>query len=244
MSANFLKLPGELRNRVYELCLLHQEHIHPWIGYTRQEITYGLLRANKAIHREASSVLYGQNCFNFTMATPEDLASFLETIGRKNTDCIRHVYIDFPEFHYLDPEHVILEEGSLAILANIRSGCANLSTLTTSLYSTNAMELRLDALDFPKIISEALELVNTRFQTISSLQEIIVEVYENGPSDYIRRKMESYGWKISVESDIEDDWDDDYSRDPRDDYGTDNDDLEDVDYDIDDDSDFWRRAAD
>jgi hypothetical protein len=33
-------------------------------------------------------------------------------------------------------------EGSLGILANIQSNYANLTTLTTSLYSTNAIELR------------------------------------------------------------------------------------------------------
>jgi hypothetical protein len=44
------------------------------------------------------------------------------------------------------------------------------------------MALKLDALDYPKIITEALKLVNTRFRAISSLQEIVVEVYEDGPS--------------------------------------------------------------
>ena len=53
-----------------------------------------------------------------------------------------------------------------------------------------------------------------------NLEDIIVEVYEDGPSDYIRRKMENYGWIVStieyVEEwgsdrsfgDFEDDWDD------------------------------------
>jgi hypothetical protein len=247
MSANFLKLPSELRNSVYELCLLHQEPISPWTDYNqRQELTPGLLRANKTVHREASSLFYAQNRFDFTMATPEDVASFLGTIGRNNADCIRHVCVDFPKFSYLEFGDVTLDEGSIGILANIQSGCANLITLTTSLYSTNAMELRLDALDNPKIVTEALKLVDTRFRAISSLQEIIVGVYEDGPSGYIRKKMESYGWTISTTeyveewgtersfSDIEDDWDHDYGYD----------DLGDDDYDIDNDSDFWRRAGD
>ena len=49
------------------------------------------------------------------------------------------------------------------------------------------MELKLDALDNPKIVTEALQLVNTRFRAISSLQEIIVKVYKEGPRGYIRR---------------------------------------------------------
>jgi len=246
MPANFLNLPSELRNRVYELCLLHQEPIHPWMDYNhRQELTPGLLRANKTVHREASSLLYAQNRFDFATATPEDVASFLKTIGDNNAACIRHICIDFPSLRDLEPGNVTLEEGSDGILANIQSSCANLRTLTTSLSSTHAMELRLDALDNPKIVIEALMLVNTRFRAILSLQDIIIEVYEDGPSGYMRRKMENHGWTVRITEyveewgsdrsfgDFEDDWDHDYGYDDYDD-----------DYDIDNDSDFWRRAAD
>jgi hypothetical protein len=68
-----------------------------------------------------------------------------------------------------------------------------LRTLTTFLYNTNVMEHRLDALDNPKIVTEALTLFDTRFRAISSLQETIVGVYGDGPSGYIRKKMESHG---------------------------------------------------
>jgi hypothetical protein len=161
-------------------------------------------------------------------------------------ELIRYVCISFPNLRDLEPGNVTLEESSISILANIQSGCVNLSTLTTSVHSTDAMVLKLDALDYPKIITEALKLVDARFRAISSLQEINVEVYEDGLSDYIRRKMESHGWTVSaieyVEEwgsdrslgDFEDDWHWDH-------YGYD--DLGDRDYgyndyDIDNDSDF------
>jgi len=71
---------------------LHQELTDPWIDYNqRQELTPGLLRANKTVHREASSLFYAQSRFDFTMATPEDVALFLGTIGRNNADYIRLV---------------------------------------------------------------------------------------------------------------------------------------------------------
>jgi len=189
--------------------------------------------------------LYAQNRFDFATATPEDVASFLKTIGDNNAACIRYICIDFPSLRDLEPGNVTLEEGSDGILANIQSSCANLRTLTTSLSSTHAMELRLDALDNPKIVIEALMLVNTRFRAILSLQDIIIEVYEDGPSGYMRRKMENHGWTVRITEyveewgsdrsfgDFEDDWDHDYGYDDYDD-----------DYDIDNDSDFWRRAAD
>jgi hypothetical protein len=108
-------------------------------------------------------IFYAQNRFDFTMGTPEDVASFLGQIGRNHADYNRHICVNFPKFLYLDPGDVTLEDDSVGILTNIQSGCANLSTLTTSLYSTNAMELRLDALDNPKVVTEALKLVNTHF---------------------------------------------------------------------------------
>ncbi|CAF9924692.1 hypothetical protein IMSHALPRED_006266 [Imshaugia aleurites] len=246
MPANFLKLPSELRNSVYELCLLHQEPIDPCTGYNqRQELTPGLFRTNKIVHREASSLFYAQNRFDFTAASPEDVASFLGTIGRNNADYIRHVCVNFPELHHLEPREVTLEDGSIGTFANIQSGCANLKTLTTSLYTTNAMMLRLDALDNLKIVTEALKLVDTLFRASASLQEIIVEVYEDGQSDYIRREMVKHGWTISAVEYVEE-WGTDRSFGDIDcdhDHGSD-DHLGDDDYDIDNDSDFWRRAAD
>ena len=113
-----------------------------------------------------------------------------------------------------------------------------------SLYSTNAMELRLNALDNPKVVTEALRLVNTHFRAISFLHEIIVEVYEDGPSDHIRRKMESYGWTMSVAEYMEEkNFDRSFSDFEYDDYRYDSD-GDDHNYDIDSDSDFWRRGAD
>ncbi len=247
MSSNFFSLPREVRDQIYELVLLHQELIDPWVDYDRrQKLTPKLLHVNKTIHREASSLFYAQNRFDFTMGTPEDVASFLGQIGRNNADYIRHIYVGFPKFLYLDPGDVTLEDDSVGILANTQSGCANLSTLTTSLYSTNAIELRLDALDNPKVVTEALNLVNTHFRGLSSLQEIIVEVYKDGPSDYIRRKMESHGWTISISEYVEEeDFDRSFSDFEYDDYGYDSGgDDDDDDDDINNDSDFWRRAAD
>jgi hypothetical protein len=241
MSTSFLKLPRELRDRVYELCLLHQEPLDPWIKYNwtnynqRQELTIGLLRANKIVHREASLLFYAQNHFDFSIATPQEVASFLGTIGCNNSDFIQHICINFPNLRDLEPGNVALEESSRSTLANIHSRCTSLSTL--SLYGTNAMLLKLDALDYPKIITEALRLVDTRFRAISTLQEVIVEIYEDGPSGYIRREMESHGWTISVTfGAFEDDWSYDYG------YGY-SDYDNDVAYDVDN-SDFWRRAGD
>lgn len=235
--AGFLSLPSELRNEIYELILLCQEPIDPSDKYNRrqQQLTPGLFRANKAVHGEASSLFYSRNRFDFTNATPKEVSLFIEQIGSSSSGCIRHILIDFPQFLNLGSDDVTLVEDSVSILAIIQSGCANLSTLTTSIDSTDAMESRLDDLDNHKVATEVLSLVDSRFKAISSLQQIILEVYEDGPSDHIRRIIESYGWTMNKREYVEEDYrmrsfsdDDDYYDD----------------YDIDNDSDFWRRTAD
>jgi hypothetical protein len=105
------------------------------------------------------------------------------------------------------------------------------------------MEVKLDSLDYPKIAAKGLALADACFRAISSLQDIIVEVYEDGPSDYIRREMKNHGWTINaIEYVEESDFDRSFS-DIEDDYLYDDGSGGD-DYDIDDDSDFWRRARD
>jgi hypothetical protein len=59
-------------------------------------------------------------------------------------------------------------------------------------------------------------------------------VYEDGSSGYIRREIESRGWKISV-SEYMEEWDTDIEGDWDHDYGYD---------DLGGDSDLWRRARD
>lgn len=120
MSSNFFSLPRELRDQIYELVLLHRELINPSPeSDLRQKLTPKLLRVNKTIHREASSLFYAQNRFDFSLGTPYDVASFLEQIGRNNADYIQHVYVGFPKFLYLDPGDITLKDDSVGILANI-----------------------------------------------------------------------------------------------------------------------------
>ncbi|KAH7123873.1 hypothetical protein B0J11DRAFT_568798 [Dendryphion nanum] len=200
MPITFLSLPSEVRNDIYGRLLLRQQYIacptqSVFRRFQPRELTPGLLRVNKMIHGEASSLLYAQNHFNLTMCTSEDVTSFFKQIGYKNANYIRHIYIKFPRFRYLDMEDVTIEDDSLRILEIIRDHCHKLSTITTSLSSTNDMELRLDALDHLKIVGKAMALVDTCFRAISSLEEIIAEVYEDGPSGHIRREMKRLGWK-------------------------------------------------
>jgi hypothetical protein len=142
MPVNFFTLPRELRDKIYELCLLLDEPINPWDGFCREpdnpwddlhlyhDLAPGLLGVNKTINSETRFLLY-RNCFDFTTANPEMLSSFLETIGN-NADCIRHVYVNFPSLYNLSPGYVSFGEDDTRIFASIQSSCVNLRTLTTS----------------------------------------------------------------------------------------------------------------
>jgi hypothetical protein len=202
MTTNFLSLPSELRNRIYELVLLDERYINSWAcSYSYRPPTIGLLCANKTIHREASSLLYAQNRFDLTANKPQ-LVAFLDQIGC-NATYIRHICIKFPTFCSLDRHNVTLEDDSLHILAKIQSVCTNLSTLATTLYSTDAVTLELDALDNPNIVVQALAHVNAHFRAILSLQEIVVEIYEERPSAHTRKTMENLGWNLELQENSE-----------------------------------------
>jgi hypothetical protein len=199
MVANFLDLPGELRNRIYKLCLLHKEPLALWTGFNqRHELCPSILRANKTLHHEASSLFYAYNCFDFTIATPKQIALFLRTIGRKNADYIQHIYVDFPKFYYRELSDITLSDDSISIFASIQSSCTNLSTLTAFTGSAPTIEFELNEKDNPGSIYKALKLVDTLFRATSPfLKRIIVGVYDDRPSKFIT-EMENCGWIIKA----------------------------------------------
>ncbi|KAL3471632.1 hypothetical protein BJX99DRAFT_21127 [Aspergillus californicus] len=248
MPMSFLSLPSELRNEIYIYLLVRREPLDPWNG--DHELVPNLLSTNSTILHEARSLLYGDNRFDLTRSTwePERLFRFFDTIGFVNSSHIRCIRIDFPGLRDLEDD-ISLEEDSLRILEKIQSHCTNLKTLIVASESTSVMENRLDSLDSPKVCAKALSLVAARFKTISSLRDVIIEVYEEGPNSDIRRKMESHGWILNVVEPVEEEeWDNDRAWDDFEDneslYDHYDDDDYDDDYDIDNDSDFWRRAAD
>lgn len=102
-----------------------------------------------------------------------------------------------------------------------------------------------DAQGDAMIIPEVLDIVDAHFRAIPSLQEIIVEVYESVRSS-IPDQLKNHGWTVSIIEDMEVDYERGYSdiEDDHDDYDDYRYDSGGDDYDIDNDSDFWRRAGD
>jgi hypothetical protein len=102
MPANFLDLPRELRDQIYELALMDQDYTDLGTWYYPRSFIPELLRTNKTVYREATPLLYTHNRFNFITCDSVFVASFLNRIGRENVKHIRHIRIDFPSMHNLD----------------------------------------------------------------------------------------------------------------------------------------------
>jgi hypothetical protein len=134
-----------------------------------------ILLAHKRAHQEASPLLHSRNRFRLDQGF---LTLFLDHIGPQNASFLRRICIGFPAFHL---GSVTLKEDSIRTLERIRDNCTNLATLETSLHFRTiiAMESAID-IDSPQAAA-ALALVDARFKAISSLKEIIVNVYDRPP---------------------------------------------------------------
>jgi len=201
----FFSLPPELRDQIYGVCLLHPKALHPghYFNLQRRHLAVALLYVSKAVHREASLFFYSKNCFDLTRLYGVE-TSFLTRIGR-NADYIRHVCINFPRFRTLEPGNITLFDLSLSWVAKVQNSCPNLATITTTLYSSDGLEWKLDGLGHPEVVDEALELIDTHFRGIPSLQKIVVQLREKRAKEDIRRKMERRGWRIKTTEYVEED---------------------------------------
>ena len=201
MSTNFLSLPSELRNKIYQQTVVSRVRLTPCARGRRYNLTPGLLRTNKMVHSEASSLLYARNRFEFTFCSCESVASFFEEIGCDNANYIRHVCLNYPKFSTWDRHNPTIESNDIRILTVIQSNCANLSTLTLLPFFSffpplGTLQLGMLRVRDRKAVSEAVAMLGACFRKIRSLQEVIVEVSRAGFNDHVRKEMERHGWIV------------------------------------------------
>ncbi|KAK8109595.1 hypothetical protein PG999_007732 [Apiospora kogelbergensis] len=79
MSVLF-RLPRELRDQIYECCLVRGQSIRPNTPAPWEEPKYGLglLRVSRAVSVEAVPVLYGRNILDFTLTYCHEVDRFFE----------------------------------------------------------------------------------------------------------------------------------------------------------------------
>ncbi|KAK8037600.1 hypothetical protein PG991_000946 [Apiospora marii] len=198
---DFFSLPRELRDQIYEQCLVcHTRALHPWIPerfrVPRHETTVGLFGASKAVRREAAEVFYSQNLIEFALMKPAEIAGFLQRIGR-NAHHIRRVVVSFPLVRPLPWEplgHFTIVPHDAAVLDIIRQGCPNLHTIRTGRRGTGSMIHFWTLSDLwywkgqpvpdhgkavKNLLSEAFGVLDAHFRSnLPSLQHIVLELDE------------------------------------------------------------------
>ncbi|KAK8023811.1 hypothetical protein PG993_011877 [Apiospora rasikravindrae] len=198
-KVDFLRLPREIRDQIYEYCLVtendaYAKALHPWIRPSihkdlESKPTVGLFGVSKQVRHEAAVVFYSQNLLDFTMVEPDEITGFLKRIGR-NAEHIRHLVIMFPTFDSLESQdlgHIAIDPEYVAIRDAIRQGCPNLQTLTTSQWSTYCVvRWQLAAhcawnWDQPgdrELVKEAFNVADAYLRSFaSSLGKLVVELH-------------------------------------------------------------------
>jgi hypothetical protein len=230
-KTNFLSLPTEIRLQIYGHLLIGpddgdieydiQAAMRPASSFPHfrsPSIFPHIILANRTICDEASTVLYGKNIFSFVNFEAANLVHFIDGIGSHNSNLIRHLSFDFPQFWVCerteDPGNVTLYSPDAKMLETIAERCGNLKSLTIRPYSLrNAISQADDEGGAIYGFSEALRLLNVCLTAIGSSQgrakdvrplEITVQVYEHPYDEYesserIWAEMERYGWTVEKE---------------------------------------------
>ena len=96
----FLALPGEIRNRIYRFVVVAERPFTVKLQWTRTLDT-ALLRVNKQVFEEASSIFYAENAFRFPEAlfVGAPILQQLQTlyrIPRPRLRMLRNIILDVP----------------------------------------------------------------------------------------------------------------------------------------------------
>lgn len=201
---NFLDLPRELRDLIYQFCLIGKEPVDPWRDWYYQVPSYGLaislLRVSKAVYREASPVLYSQNIFEFDKRPPDMVDRFLDRIGSINAYQIRHIKVDFPDVYGSLCGHLRLGQGLDCVLWDTRHRCPHVHTVTVSNWYVSGLVI----LCWPppdrylEFATAVLTWVDSLFRSLPSLRQIVVEPRGYlDPNHHVRQEMARLGWTAS-----------------------------------------------
>lgn len=198
MPTDFFSLPGEIRNKIYEYLLVHEDGIVPW--HKGFGLSPNILATSKRTLHEARSILYGGNCFNIS-ADPDKAEEFFNAIGLINVHHLRSIRIAFPirnnEENFKYDNEPVCEDPSLATMNIIIKLCVNVETVTFSLVSVELLECSL-VKDHGVILAK----VDSRLREIPALKDVIVEARRGGFAMAIRQEIEGLGWLMC---DLEDD---------------------------------------
>nr|POF17937.1 hypothetical protein CFP56_13348 [Quercus suber] len=204
MTIGFLDLPCEVRNIIYELVLLRQEPIDCWIPWHRAQRQLGtqLLAVSKTVHREATPIYFGRNCFELREQISGIFRSVLWQVDRPCANQVQHARINFKVFHSEDhcSEFVLTD-----VLDGLQSRCPDLRTLTVRIYSTDNNRWWKDGSKGPRLFHEKLQILHAAISRFTELEKVIVVIPEDMFwSHHLRPELIRYPWRFKPVKDVDD----------------------------------------
>ena len=204
---SIVDIAREIRLQIYSELLVLSEPIvfvadygplsPPLFRSKRDGLCPALLRVNKMMYSEASTLLYSNNRFRFpevctSTVDSAHIAPFLRQIGSQASH-IRHICIPFPTFMWTPPGSADIHSKNLDF---VRETCTGIRTFELLVSPGHAYTL----CNSP-IAAKGLGLLDNYFNIIPSLKEIVINFEahsEEDPSDDLTRKMHHYGWTVKV----------------------------------------------
>jgi hypothetical protein len=156
----FLKLPPELRNKVYQLAFKDKAKFD-FTTPTNFKHSSAFLRSCKQVYEEGRTILYGENTFYFgrnkEMRRPfwagerkeigyKDLRLFLKTVGPSNVSYIRHLWLCFDDATPSGTPHLkrceerrYVHDGHLIECLKLLANQAQLKKITLTFWGRRAL---------------------------------------------------------------------------------------------------------
>lgn len=156
----FLKLPPELRNKVYTLAFKDKDKFE-FLSPTNFKHSAAFLRTCKQVYEEGRTILYGENTFYFgrnkEMRRPhwaserkeigyKDLRLFLQTVGHINVSYIRHLWLCFDDATPSTTPHLkrseerrYVHDGHLIECLKVLANQARLKKVTLTFWGRRAL---------------------------------------------------------------------------------------------------------
>ncbi|CAH0052788.1 unnamed protein product [Clonostachys solani] len=210
--ACFLSLPAENRISIYQEVFGAGQTFFLFPGRgtqvdalapTKPRRWSAFLFTNRLIYSEAREIVYGANRFvlvDVTCTQTELLYNFLGGIGPANASLIAHLAISFPVMDRVEDQErgFKLRGDGLRALELLREQCTSLKTLETQIHRQNSSGLTEEKDCDPEFARDALPRIDQQLRAISSLDRVVVEVYEKALMPSVESAMQDLGWTVKL----------------------------------------------
>lgn len=212
---NFLSLPIEIRNNIYQRLLSMRDEIRifqdPGCSLEaflpeRPPAWNALVYTNRQISSEARAILYRMNRFflpdtSFARRYRGSIVqSFLSGIGPINAACLSYACIHFPELEMLDgSEEIKLPEYALQDFRRLQIECTQLRMLEISIYDEETYKLLKEDRIISASVRNGFIQIAEHIKGIQSLNKVIARIYNGVINDTAKDFLQDLGWTVLID---------------------------------------------